>query len=195
MHHLLALTLQPAELCCKSFKVILSDSLCLCVPAQEQEDPNKLATSWPDYYIDRINSMAAVSQTHGLNVCSPLLNSPDDWILLPNFNVTITISFTNFDHLTTVHSVILSQTSLLARFLSCPRWLLVIFAWLHSFAVTPAFTHTVMTNRPFRCSAVQSAGTTVKDTEQSQDDNIHYSQASVAANKNSRIPSQNCLPP
>lgn len=28
---------------------------------QEQEDPNKLATSWPDYYIDRINSMAAVS--------------------------------------------------------------------------------------------------------------------------------------
>lgn len=28
---------------------------------QEQEDPNKLATSWPDYYIGRINSMAAVS--------------------------------------------------------------------------------------------------------------------------------------
>ena len=28
---------------------------------QEQEDPNKMATSWPDYYIDRINSMAAVS--------------------------------------------------------------------------------------------------------------------------------------
>ncbi|CAG5866203.1 unnamed protein product [Menidia menidia] len=26
----------------------------------EQEDPNKLATSWPDYYIDRINSMAAM---------------------------------------------------------------------------------------------------------------------------------------
>lgn len=31
------------------------------VHVQEQEDPNKLATSWPDYYIDRINSMAAVS--------------------------------------------------------------------------------------------------------------------------------------
>lgn len=30
---------------------------------QEQEDPNKMATSWPDYYIDRINSMAAVSGT------------------------------------------------------------------------------------------------------------------------------------
>lgn len=28
---------------------------------QEQEDPNKMATSWPDYYIERINSMAAVS--------------------------------------------------------------------------------------------------------------------------------------
>uniref|UniRef100_A0A8C0AJC2 Dishevelled associated activator of morphogenesis 2 n=1 Tax=Bos mutus grunniens TaxID=30521 RepID=A0A8C0AJC2_BOSMU len=26
---------------------------------KKQEDPNKLATSWPDYYIDRINSMAA----------------------------------------------------------------------------------------------------------------------------------------
>uniref|UniRef100_A0A8C2KJF1 Dishevelled associated activator of morphogenesis 2 n=1 Tax=Cyprinus carpio TaxID=7962 RepID=A0A8C2KJF1_CYPCA len=28
--------------------------------SREQEDPNKLATSWPDYYIDRINSMAAM---------------------------------------------------------------------------------------------------------------------------------------
>uniref|UniRef100_A0A8C2AE53 Dishevelled associated activator of morphogenesis 2 n=1 Tax=Cyprinus carpio TaxID=7962 RepID=A0A8C2AE53_CYPCA len=27
----------------------------------KKKDPNKLATSWPDYYIDRINSMAAVS--------------------------------------------------------------------------------------------------------------------------------------
>uniref|UniRef100_A0A8D3D1V2 Dishevelled associated activator of morphosis 2 n=1 Tax=Scophthalmus maximus TaxID=52904 RepID=A0A8D3D1V2_SCOMX len=36
------------------------DLVCLCVHAQEQEDPNKLATSWPDYYIDRINSMAAM---------------------------------------------------------------------------------------------------------------------------------------
>uniref|UniRef100_A0A3B5LUQ2 Dishevelled associated activator of morphogenesis 2 n=1 Tax=Xiphophorus couchianus TaxID=32473 RepID=A0A3B5LUQ2_9TELE len=27
---------------------------------KKQEDPNKLATSWPDYYIDRINSMAAM---------------------------------------------------------------------------------------------------------------------------------------
>lgn len=40
----------------KSFCVILPKFL-----FQEQEDPNKLATSWPDYYIDRINSMAAVS--------------------------------------------------------------------------------------------------------------------------------------
>uniref|UniRef100_A0A673G5T2 Disheveled-associated activator of morphogenesis 2-like n=1 Tax=Sinocyclocheilus rhinocerous TaxID=307959 RepID=A0A673G5T2_9TELE len=32
-----------------------------CSKKKEQEDPNKLATSWPDYYIDRINSMAAVS--------------------------------------------------------------------------------------------------------------------------------------
>ncbi|KAK3537719.1 hypothetical protein QTP70_017896 [Hemibagrus guttatus] len=30
-----------------------------CSKKKEQEDPNKLATSWPDYYIDRINSMAA----------------------------------------------------------------------------------------------------------------------------------------
>lgn len=28
---------------------------------QEQEDPNKLATSWPEFYIDRINAMATVS--------------------------------------------------------------------------------------------------------------------------------------
>ncbi|KAL1258025.1 hypothetical protein QQF64_011269, partial [Cirrhinus molitorella] len=31
-----------------------------CSKKKEQEDPNKLATSWPDYYIDRINSMAAM---------------------------------------------------------------------------------------------------------------------------------------
>ncbi|XP_051502157.1 disheveled-associated activator of morphogenesis 2 isoform X2 [Myxocyprinus asiaticus] len=31
-----------------------------CNKKKEQEDPNKLATSWPDYYIDRINSMAAM---------------------------------------------------------------------------------------------------------------------------------------
>uniref|UniRef100_A0A8C5CKV9 Dishevelled associated activator of morphosis 2 n=1 Tax=Gadus morhua TaxID=8049 RepID=A0A8C5CKV9_GADMO len=29
----------------------------------KKKDPNKLATSWPDYYIDRINSMAAVSDS------------------------------------------------------------------------------------------------------------------------------------
>uniref|UniRef100_A0AAY4ALF8 Dishevelled associated activator of morphogenesis 2 n=1 Tax=Denticeps clupeoides TaxID=299321 RepID=A0AAY4ALF8_9TELE len=28
--------------------------------SKKKEDPNKLATSWPDYYIDRINSMAAM---------------------------------------------------------------------------------------------------------------------------------------
>ena len=38
---------------------------------QEQEDPNKLATSWPDYYIDRINSMAAVSNGSSLALDSP----------------------------------------------------------------------------------------------------------------------------
>uniref|UniRef100_A0A671PHB9 Disheveled-associated activator of morphogenesis 2-like n=1 Tax=Sinocyclocheilus anshuiensis TaxID=1608454 RepID=A0A671PHB9_9TELE len=31
-----------------------------CSKKKEQEDRNKLATSWPDYYIDRINSMAAM---------------------------------------------------------------------------------------------------------------------------------------
>ncbi|RVE66366.1 hypothetical protein OJAV_G00106700 [Oryzias javanicus] len=31
-----------------------------CSKKKEQEDPNKLATSWPDYYIDRINSMSAM---------------------------------------------------------------------------------------------------------------------------------------
>uniref|UniRef100_A0A3P9HTD9 Dishevelled associated activator of morphogenesis 2 n=1 Tax=Oryzias latipes TaxID=8090 RepID=A0A3P9HTD9_ORYLA len=31
-----------------------------CSKKKEQEDPNKLATSWPDYYIDRIDSMAAM---------------------------------------------------------------------------------------------------------------------------------------
>jgi len=42
-----------------------------CSKKKEQEDPNKLATSWPDYYIDRINSMAAVS-----NGFSPALTPP-----------------------------------------------------------------------------------------------------------------------
>lgn len=41
--------------------VLLVGSYSSFFPFQEQEDPNKLATSWPDYYIDRINSMAAVS--------------------------------------------------------------------------------------------------------------------------------------
>lgn len=47
--------------------------VCVCV-LQEQEDPNKLATSWPDYYIDRINSMAAVSADSS----SPLSLQPED---------------------------------------------------------------------------------------------------------------------
>ncbi|KFP97242.1 Disheveled-associated activator of morphogenesis 2, partial [Leptosomus discolor] len=34
---------------------------------QEQEDPNKLATSWPDYYIDRINSMAAMQTLYAFD--------------------------------------------------------------------------------------------------------------------------------
>uniref|UniRef100_A0A8D2ISI4 Dishevelled associated activator of morphogenesis 2 n=1 Tax=Varanus komodoensis TaxID=61221 RepID=A0A8D2ISI4_VARKO len=33
----------------------------------EQEDPNKLATSWPDYYIDRINSMAAMQTLYAFD--------------------------------------------------------------------------------------------------------------------------------
>uniref|UniRef100_A0A8C5PC98 Dishevelled associated activator of morphosis 2 n=1 Tax=Leptobrachium leishanense TaxID=445787 RepID=A0A8C5PC98_9ANUR len=35
-----------------------------CSKKKEQEDPNKLATSWPDYYIDRINSMAAMQRLY-----------------------------------------------------------------------------------------------------------------------------------
>uniref|UniRef100_A0A8C2RE78 Disheveled-associated activator of morphogenesis 2 n=1 Tax=Capra hircus TaxID=9925 RepID=A0A8C2RE78_CAPHI len=35
-----------------------------CSKKKEQEDPNKLATSWPDYYIDRINSMAAMQSLY-----------------------------------------------------------------------------------------------------------------------------------
>lgn len=56
------------------------ESIYLCVHTQEQEDPNKLATSWPDYYIDRINSMAAVSKTE----C--LLKSQAGWVFLSNLN-------------------------------------------------------------------------------------------------------------
>ena len=46
---------------CKGPHAMLTKTL-VC-GSQEQEDPNKLATSWPDYYIDRINSMAAVSDS------------------------------------------------------------------------------------------------------------------------------------
>ncbi|XP_036023159.1 disheveled-associated activator of morphogenesis 2 isoform X3 [Onychomys torridus] len=35
-----------------------------CSKKKEQEDPNKLATSWPDYYIERINSMAAMQNLY-----------------------------------------------------------------------------------------------------------------------------------
>ncbi|KAK1338445.1 hypothetical protein QTO34_001561 [Cnephaeus nilssonii] len=35
-----------------------------CSKKKEQEDPNKMATSWPDYYIDRINSMAAMQSLY-----------------------------------------------------------------------------------------------------------------------------------
>ncbi|XP_075451491.1 disheveled-associated activator of morphogenesis 2 isoform X1 [Ascaphus truei] len=37
------------------------------VQCKEQEDPNKLATSWPDYYIDRINSMAAMQTLYAFD--------------------------------------------------------------------------------------------------------------------------------
>ncbi|XP_052047922.1 disheveled-associated activator of morphogenesis 2 isoform X2 [Apodemus sylvaticus] len=35
-----------------------------CSKKKEQEDPNKLATSWPEYYIDRINAMAAMQNLY-----------------------------------------------------------------------------------------------------------------------------------
>ncbi|EDL23638.1 mCG141143 [Mus musculus] len=35
-----------------------------CSKRKEQEDPNKLATSWPEYYIDRINAMAAMQNLY-----------------------------------------------------------------------------------------------------------------------------------
>ncbi|XP_036763051.2 disheveled-associated activator of morphogenesis 2 [Manis pentadactyla] len=38
-----------------------------CSKKKEQEDPNKLATSWPDYYIDRINSMAAMHSLYAFD--------------------------------------------------------------------------------------------------------------------------------
>ncbi|KAG5196881.1 hypothetical protein R6Z07F_016626 [Ovis aries] len=38
-----------------------------CSKKKEQEDPNKLATSWPDYYIDRINSMAAMQSLYAFD--------------------------------------------------------------------------------------------------------------------------------
>ncbi|XP_062829599.1 disheveled-associated activator of morphogenesis 2 isoform X2 [Anolis carolinensis] len=38
-----------------------------CSKKKEQEDPNKLATSWPDYYIDRINSMAAMQTVYAFD--------------------------------------------------------------------------------------------------------------------------------
>nr|XP_045011918.1 disheveled-associated activator of morphogenesis 2 isoform X2 [Jaculus jaculus] len=38
-----------------------------CSKKKEQEDPNKLATSWPEYYIDRINSMAAMQSLYAFD--------------------------------------------------------------------------------------------------------------------------------
>ncbi|XP_015343172.1 LOW QUALITY PROTEIN: disheveled-associated activator of morphogenesis 2 [Marmota marmota marmota] len=38
-----------------------------CSKKKEQEDPNKLATSWPDYYIERINSMAAMQSLYAFD--------------------------------------------------------------------------------------------------------------------------------
>ncbi|XP_028364830.1 disheveled-associated activator of morphogenesis 2 isoform X2 [Phyllostomus discolor] len=38
-----------------------------CSKKKEQEDPNKTATSWPDYYIDRINSMAAMQSLYAFD--------------------------------------------------------------------------------------------------------------------------------
>ncbi|XP_043859669.1 disheveled-associated activator of morphogenesis 2 isoform X2 [Dromiciops gliroides] len=35
--------------------------------SKKKEDPNKLATSWPDYYIDRINSMAAMQTLYAFD--------------------------------------------------------------------------------------------------------------------------------
>lgn len=38
-----------------------------CSKKKEQEDPNRQATSWPDYYIDRINSMAAMQTLYAFD--------------------------------------------------------------------------------------------------------------------------------
>ncbi|XP_033072949.1 disheveled-associated activator of morphogenesis 2 isoform X2 [Trachypithecus francoisi] len=38
-----------------------------CSKKKEQEDSNKLATSWPDYYIDHINSMAAMQSLYAFD--------------------------------------------------------------------------------------------------------------------------------
>ncbi|XP_037002093.2 disheveled-associated activator of morphogenesis 2 isoform X2 [Artibeus jamaicensis] len=38
-----------------------------CSKKKEQEDPNKMATSWPDYYIDRLNSMAAMQSLYAFD--------------------------------------------------------------------------------------------------------------------------------
>ncbi|XP_054995455.1 disheveled-associated activator of morphogenesis 2 isoform X1 [Sorex araneus] len=38
-----------------------------CSKKKEQEDPNKMATSWPDFYIDRINSMAAIQSLYAFD--------------------------------------------------------------------------------------------------------------------------------
>ncbi|KAM7135380.1 disheveled-associated activator of morphogenesis 2 isoform 2-T2 [Molossus nigricans] len=35
--------------------------------SKKKEDPNKMATSWPDYYIDRINSMAAMQSLYSFD--------------------------------------------------------------------------------------------------------------------------------
>ncbi|XP_063123151.1 disheveled-associated activator of morphogenesis 2 isoform X3 [Rattus norvegicus] len=35
-----------------------------CSKKKEQEDPNKLATSWPEFYIDRINAMATMQNLY-----------------------------------------------------------------------------------------------------------------------------------
>uniref|UniRef100_A0A8C4NGJ5 Dishevelled associated activator of morphogenesis 2 n=2 Tax=Eptatretus burgeri TaxID=7764 RepID=A0A8C4NGJ5_EPTBU len=38
-----------------------------CSKKQEQDDPNKLATSWPDYYIDHVNQMATMQSMFAYN--------------------------------------------------------------------------------------------------------------------------------
>ncbi len=74
--------------------------LCLFNPffffffSQEQEE-NKGATSWPEYYIDQLNSMAAVSMSFLKTFLCPLTfmnwSSFNNWLYILHWNWTLRI--------------------------------------------------------------------------------------------------------